>query len=240
MIKFFRKIKQNLLGENKFRKYLLYAIGEIVLVVIGILIALQINNWNENRKEKLTEAKYLLSIKTDLMEQSNILQDLIIFHEKQYISNASKATNLIENNQHLENLDSLRLWLNRCANTRTFSVIDATYEGLKTTGHFQNISNSEVKKSIVTVYKLLVEQEKMFAKNNNVIEQNFSSYILRNEPGFYLDMKGQLRSEKLKDPEVIYTLLRLLKSREGHPRNSIQMLSEITVKIDNLVAQISK
>lgn len=52
MIKFFRKIRQNLLMENKTRKYFKYAIGEIILVVIGILIAVQINNWNENRKGK--------------------------------------------------------------------------------------------------------------------------------------------------------------------------------------------
>lgn len=52
MIKFFRKIRQNLLSEGKTGKYFKYAIGEIILVVIGILIALQINNWNENRKEK--------------------------------------------------------------------------------------------------------------------------------------------------------------------------------------------
>ena len=50
MIKFFRKIRQNLLKENNTSKYFKYAIGEILLVVIGILIALQINNWNENRK----------------------------------------------------------------------------------------------------------------------------------------------------------------------------------------------
>ena len=49
MIKFFKKIRQNLLMENKTGKYLKYAIGEIVLVVIGILIALGINNWNQNQ-----------------------------------------------------------------------------------------------------------------------------------------------------------------------------------------------
>jgi hypothetical protein len=53
MIKFFRKIRQNLLLEGKTGKYLKYAIGEIVLVVIGILIALQINNWHDHRKEIL-------------------------------------------------------------------------------------------------------------------------------------------------------------------------------------------
>ena len=51
MIKFFRKIRQNLLAENRFSKYLIYATGEIILVVIGILIALSINNWNELKND---------------------------------------------------------------------------------------------------------------------------------------------------------------------------------------------
>jgi len=66
MVKFFRKIRQKLLSENKFIKYLLYAIGEIVLVVIGILIALQINTWNEVRKERNIEQKLLLEYKAEL------------------------------------------------------------------------------------------------------------------------------------------------------------------------------
>ena len=62
MIKFFRRIRQQLLSENKFSKYLFYAIGEIILVVIGILLALQINNWNEEKKERVQEQKYLIEI----------------------------------------------------------------------------------------------------------------------------------------------------------------------------------
>ena len=55
MIKFFRKIRQNLLSQGKTGKYFKYAIGEIILVVIGILIALQINNWNEYQKDRKSE-----------------------------------------------------------------------------------------------------------------------------------------------------------------------------------------
>ncbi|MCK0157903.1 DUF6090 family protein [Cellulophaga sp. F20128] len=65
MIKFFRKIRQKKLFENKFSKYLLYAIGEIVLVVIGILIALQINNNNNYNEQRSIEKEYLLSLQEE-------------------------------------------------------------------------------------------------------------------------------------------------------------------------------
>ena len=57
MLHFFRQIRQRLLTDNKFSKYLLYAVGEILLVVIGILIALQIDTWNETRKARIQESK---------------------------------------------------------------------------------------------------------------------------------------------------------------------------------------
>ena len=78
MIKFFRKIRQRLLTENKFSKYLIYAIGEIILVVIGILIALQINNWNEDRQNKQKIITIFKDVQEDLLndvkEISNFLE----------------------------------------------------------------------------------------------------------------------------------------------------------------------
>jgi len=82
MIKFFRKIRQKLLTENKFSKYLLYALGEIILVVIGILIALQINNSNNQRIEKVREIKYLTNIKIDLNKDIESLEYNIDFRQK--------------------------------------------------------------------------------------------------------------------------------------------------------------
>ncbi len=76
MIKFFSKIRQQLLTENKFSKYLLYAIGEIILVVIGILIALQINNYNDSNKEKRELHEYLAKIKSNLESDIKILDSL--------------------------------------------------------------------------------------------------------------------------------------------------------------------
>src|SRR5210317_307943 len=66
MIKFFRRIRYNLMSENKTGKYFKYAIGEIVLVMIGILLALQVNNWNEGKKEAVLETYYLNRLIEDL------------------------------------------------------------------------------------------------------------------------------------------------------------------------------
>jgi hypothetical protein len=80
MIKFFRKIRQNLLSEGKTGKYFKYAFGEIVLVVIGILIALQINNWNENRKDSIEE-KVILENLLENLNLSKIQSELLISGE---------------------------------------------------------------------------------------------------------------------------------------------------------------
>ncbi|GGG44935.1 hypothetical protein GCM10011414_13140 [Croceivirga lutea] len=74
MIKFFRKIRQRLLAENRFSKYVLYAIGEIILVVIGILIALQINNWNEKQKDIEKEQQILLSLREEFKQNIQELE----------------------------------------------------------------------------------------------------------------------------------------------------------------------
>lgn len=84
MIKFFRKIRQNLLLENKTGKYLKYAVGEIVLVVIGILIALQINTWNDIKKDKVIEQQLLTSLLEEFRANLKILENTIQLNERIY------------------------------------------------------------------------------------------------------------------------------------------------------------
>ncbi len=74
MIKFFRKIRKGLLTENKFSKYLLYAAGEIILVIIGILIALAISDWNGDRLEKKSEIRALAELKKGILLDLNLIE----------------------------------------------------------------------------------------------------------------------------------------------------------------------
>ena len=101
MIKFFRKIRQSLLFENKFSKYLIYAIGEIILVVIGILIALQINNLNEDRKNRIAEIQMLTNISNELISNDDILNN-----SDNIISNQINQTKDFLNLMHSQPQDS--------------------------------------------------------------------------------------------------------------------------------------
>ena len=110
MISFFRKIRQKLLSQNRVTRYLVYAFGEILLVVIGILIALQVNNWNEGRKEKARERELLIfaleNIKADSLSLDSILsrtKKIIDVHQNLILLSENKLTS-----QAVGNLDLIR------------------------------------------------------------------------------------------------------------------------------------
>ncbi|MBQ0787882.1 MAG: hypothetical protein KBT69_10295, partial [Oceanihabitans sp.] len=99
MIKFFRKIRQKMLTENKFSKYLIYAVGEIILVVMGILIALQINNWNETRQIKKVEKETLYVLLEDLNSAKS--------YSEQYIENEQSYLDIIEKILHNDSIKTV-------------------------------------------------------------------------------------------------------------------------------------
>src|SRR6056297_3325216 len=98
MIKFFRKIRQKLLTENKLSKYFLYAIGEIILVVFGILIALQINNWNERQKDFAKEQLILKQLRSEYTSNLNQLDEKILMRNEGLVA-CNILLNQIDNPQ---------------------------------------------------------------------------------------------------------------------------------------------
>ena len=149
MIKFFRKIRQDLLLKGKTGKYLKYAIGEIVLIVIGILIALQINNWNEIRKLQNEELNLLLEVKSNLeVTLNNFKNDTI--GNLNIIYQFEKIERYITEDLHYNSeLDTafaqLRNWMSPYP-------ISTAYTTLKTKG-LDIISNVSLRKKIVNMYE---------------------------------------------------------------------------------------
>jgi hypothetical protein len=143
MIKFFRKIRQSLLSEGKIGKYLKYAIGEIVLVVIGILIALQINNWNEQRKDSIKEQAILKRL------------------EKEFISNRDQLLDKIQlRNTLIENCRRLLEYYNQPENAKLDSILvflstiqpptfDPIQNDLVSSGNIEILKDEELKQLLV-------------------------------------------------------------------------------------------
>jgi len=176
MIKFFRRIRQKLLRENQFSKYLLYAIGEILLVVIGILIALQINNWNEKIKTQENVQAQLTNligaIEGDVKSYEHLLaQEGFRLHAVKYLLGLAEEEILIyrydyhkfPNNQWSfmwdkpipEEYDEeyIRTCLSVLDNGPAGSIInESAISEFNSTGLFSSLKNVELKKKINEYY----------------------------------------------------------------------------------------
>jgi hypothetical protein len=150
MIKFFRHVRQHLIEDNKMRKYIIYAIGEIILVVIGILLALQINNWNENRKAKQYEDTMLLEIRQALDSDITNQQQNVIRYLKQTEHSLKELTKMRTDPGYPR--DSIKTHLTRLQKYGVFFQIDdGPFQALKSNG-LDKISNQELRKKLTRLY----------------------------------------------------------------------------------------
>jgi len=172
MIKFFRKIRQKLLTENKFSKYLFYAIGEIILVVVGILLALQVNNWNQKRLELKLEEEYVERLKKDLE------QDILRFRNfqtsslsiKQDVLELLSSAIVVDDIIHNPVINSENLYIS------TYQALpetqSSTYEELKNSGSIRLIRNTDIRLMLDDYYD----------------EHELMSGILQKSPGAYIQI----------------------------------------------------
>ena len=149
MIKFFRHFRQTLIMENKTSKYFKYAIGEIILVVIGILIALQINNWNEDRKATKQEIKILSELKNDL--ETNLIE---IYDTNSTTKNRVKSTVLIldyfKDEKPVD--DSLKRAFENIKMDGIFNIANTSYKFIESQG-INTISNDSLRIKITEMYE---------------------------------------------------------------------------------------
>tara|TARA_R110002033_G_scaffold162440_2_gene199121 strand:+ start:885 stop:1643 length:759 start_codon:yes stop_codon:yes gene_type:complete len=247
MIKFFRKIRQNLLMQNKNTKYFKYAIGEIILVVIGILIALQINNWNENRINKQKTIGYLNSLLEDI-KSDVISYNGNIVNYKTSLSNNKRL--LINNDYKRLEVDSiLKLISGYYEVDRTSSQ---TYEKIKNAGLAEALGSEKVNKAINdyynaerSYYKTMLAWDKDYSdKDINFwfYNTNYESSSIRDYNTNELPFLNSATKRKT-------DLINLIESIQGrnHIRNSIirkehtlKRVKEFVINAENLIDLITK
>ena len=195
MLSFFRRMRKQLTDDNpptdkqdRFLKYSRYAFGEIVLVVIGILIALQINNWNEDRKERRIEVRYLENLRADLKNDSLALLEI----KAHRVNTAQAAKTLLEiaNSGHINDVyevDSLYwaigIWWEFIPN-------DNTFQELISSGNLNIIGDEKIKKSLLKLSK----DSEQIAVDRDHMRREYEQYL-------YDQMVSTVSFLKSKDPD---------------------------------------
>ncbi len=260
MLRFFRKIRQKLLENGNLRKYFWYALGEILLVMVGILLALQVNNWNEERKDALTETQYLKSLLQDLQTQvealnGNIANETIHFERAVGLINAYNwdgKLNSTEENREL----MASLW-----GRTTFVVHDPTFSELIATGNIQLISNEILRNQIIEYYQDFERVELIIQKNNDMKDQSIMPSVFK-----YVDIwpeaalklqenslrvQNSARIDTIKYPsflefgeeilnreEVVFEILNMAKFKTMTHSIAINLLVDSKAEAQNLIKNI--
>ena len=180
MMKFFRNIRKQLAIQNKAAAYLRYAIGEIILVVVGILIALQVNNWNEHQKQKKKETIYLQNLRIDLKKQIQLLnyytdfEDVIILDCKDIVAH-------YEQNNGFKKMDSIFPKINDLSIRVTFTNTNTTLLEMINSGEINVIENETLKKEMMEFNQLLERFASNTVHNNtNLVDQMIVRNVINN------------------------------------------------------------
>jgi len=147
MINFFRNIRRSLAEENKVTPYLRYAIGEIVLVMVGILLALQVNNWNTRRLNKMEESSILHQLKEEYLGKMEELTQKVNIRNIMIEGSYKVLENIDQENYDLS-IDSLNTYLGQSYLTPTYDASNAVTNELLNSGKLYLISNKKLRKQI--------------------------------------------------------------------------------------------
>ncbi|MBT8287570.1 MAG: hypothetical protein HKN00_11200 [Flavobacteriaceae bacterium] len=208
------------MNENKTGKYFKYAIGEILLVVIGILIALQINNWNEARKQRNKEIHYLNNLKTDL--NLNIAElDHYIAVRNSRIESANIVLEHFEG-KPLTDLSDFAFHTTNIYIWQKFSQHDNTFQELTNSGNLALISNDSIKNGLLNLealYKKLKNEEAHFRYDAEVLLYEPSYGVLDLNPivkNFTYQMTNGQAGENIELPKANYeAMLKDIKQKNG-------------------------
>ena len=241
MIRFFRKIRQRLLTENKFGKYTLYAIGEVLILIAGILIALHVGNMNEKGQNKANEIAILKSMKTELQSDLRDIEGNIKIHE---IGIAAAQIILNHLEKDLPYNDSLGVHFLDTSIVTVFISQNGAYKTLQSLG-VGLISNEKLRNQIIDVYawyEVIIRMEKLNADRmthaeNYIFNSRFDGlynidFGLTSDPQLVQGKMIPMDYEALKDDDEYKFFLRTYKGA------NIQYLEFFAKVVKNKVSEL--
>lgn len=238
MLKFFRNIRKKLASENKVAKYLRYSIGEILLIVVGILIALQVNNWNESQKDKNEEELIVSNLNFESKKNLKLLREhQIVFKES--IQSCNLIMDLIgrpENEIEKYNLDSL---ISKIIDVFDYSPTQNVINEIFSSGKMKLISSDSLKSTIFEWSAALNEKEEAWETLDQFTQQMFIPYLTKHASLRNIDRYGFLNWEhksKLKTDHNYFNDIEF----ENNVDNQAWSLVYYTMQLDVLEKTLEK
>lgn len=194
MFKLFRTIRMSLLSEGKTKKYLLYGLAEILLVVLGILIALQIDNWNQAKQDRITEKNYYENIKRQLAEDRQVIEGNVFYNQK-FLIQYQKAIQIINANDR-NKTDTLGSTL---LNLMKYSDIHRKgnfYESLVNSGEIKLLRNDQIKEGLQRL-------EETFIYINKLEDTHAEASLLYVIPNIVNNVDAY--NQKVENPDQLFT-----------------------------------
>ena len=229
MINFFRNKRKKLAEENKAVKYTRYAIGEIVLVVIGILIALSINNWNQNRINKQKEAHYLFSFKNDLEAQIVKFKGNIQFYGI-VINSAESILSDYSIQGNLSGIDSINTKLSKMMYSIGYPEIKTTFNEVSTTGHIDLIQSKPLRTSIINYYQMS-EANKLRVNGNEINVFYGQIFPTIKHSTILLAENFSFKTNKINKDLLKEQLTPVLKTRLNDPSTEFDLVNAVSTRL---------
>ena len=241
MLKFFRRIRKQLLNENKLRSYIFYAIGEIILIVVGIIIAIQLNKWKENKKLDNIRHEYYLQLVDELDDNKNYINEIIQkFNQK-----------IAQYDKLIQSLDSTNLTTEEILNK--YSIANYYYYNiLFQTGTIESLqSTGEIKLIPLPIRNKLLNLKRTMDRRIEVNKELNQEYKDRSRPAALLggfpagldNKQAQLNSDilahkKNSEVDIILSLDAALFIKNLNEKMTVdacnELLNEIEI-IENLI-----
>jgi hypothetical protein len=202
MLRFFRQIRQKLLVENRFNKYLLYVVIEVFIVIIGILIAIQVDNWNTRRLDQERMEKYARALTLDLKNDIKMVRSSLFQAKRNY--RKIDSLKIYFSNTKTEELSNTDLFiLSHTITYRPFEWNRSTLDEIKASGSLRDIKNDSLKKKIIEYEAFTHHLDEDF-KFDRVLAQRanelMSEILFLNIPYFTEFLK--LERIRYNDPEL--------------------------------------
>ena len=236
MLKFFRTIRKNLIADSKVGKYALYAVGEILLVVIGIIIAVQIGNWNQSVQDKELLRISLENLREDLEIQKEII-DGQLANESEMIAKADSILMFMQ--EPVPSPSDMAPLLFELTTRRTFIANKATFNNLESTGNIVLIKDKELKNELIRYYQQLDYLTAVITNNNLfLIDSIYGVFVSNNGMKFGQNPDGSIQQDYSINPELRFTINSQLSGRKEFSeaiKSITELQLESTVEMINLI-----